>query len=101
MTKTIYISWENHIIITDEEEKEQLFDEWIESNHYILDFAEWLEEFYEIITVYEMTAEEKAKLPIQYEKYVENEKESCRAQAEEAFKNEFEAIKIEVDKYDE
>lgn len=94
MTKVIYVDWRNRIIVASEEDKEQWVDDWIESNYYLYDFTEWLEAYYEVITLYNMTAEEKAKLPAEYEEYLKNEKRLYREKAEIAFKNDFEAFVI-------
>ena len=94
MTKVIYVDWRNRIIIANPEEKEQWADEWIEANYSLYDFAEWLEAYYEVITLYNMTTEEKAKLPAEYEEYLKNEKSRYREKAEKTFKNDFEAFVI-------
>lgn len=94
MTKVIYVDWRNRIIVASEEDKEQWVDDWIESNYYLYNFAEWLEAHYEPITLYNMTAEEKAKLPAEYEEYLKNEKRLYREKAEKAFKEDFEAFVI-------
>lgn len=94
MTKVIYISWVDRIIIANEEEKEEWLDDWIEESYYGYTFEEWLAEFYEPITLYNMTAEAKAKLPAEYEEYIENRKKLYREKAEKAFKNDFEVFVI-------
>lgn len=94
MTKVIYVDWRNRIIVASEEDKEQWVNDWIESNYYIRDFDEWLNEYYEAVELYNMTAEEKAKLPAQHVEYVESRKSLFREEAEKKFKEDFEAFVI-------
>lgn len=99
MTKIIYVNWETHEIVSNSKEKEQWVDEWISDNAFSYSFDEWLETYYEAGEIYYMTAEEKAKLPMSYDKYLENEREAYVRKAEKVFNEEFEAIGIEVNGY--
>lgn len=88
-------------MITNEEEKKLWLDEWVEENYYIYSFKEWLKEHYETTEIYDMTAEEKAELPMLYEKYLKHTREDSYTKAEKEFWDNFEAIGIEVNEYGE
>lgn len=99
MTKSIYVDWDNRIIVASAEDKEQWTEDWIAQHGLIYNFEEWLESYHDIIELYLMTAEEKAELPKRYEEYLKNAKDIYRRKAEERFKKKFEEIGIEVSGY--
>lgn len=97
MTKVIYINWYDRQIIPNEKEKRFWLDEWIEEHYYTHSFKEWLEARYEATEIYNMTAEEKAELPTLYEKYLKDINKLSYAEAEGSFRDNFEAIEIEIE----
>ena len=101
MTKSIYVDWDNCVIVATAKDKEQWIEDWINTYGLIYDFEEWLESYHDIVEIYSMTAEEKAELPSRYKTYVYNSREIYTKKAEMAFKDRFEEIGIEVSGYAE
>lgn len=101
MTTMIYVDWYDHIIIANAKEKEELLNEWIEANNDIKSFEKWLGDNYSSMDIYIMTENKKEELSKEYEKYVQTCKLALRNKGEKAFCEDFEAICIEVNKYDE
>lgn len=101
MTKIIYIDWDNCVIVATAKDKEQWIEDWIDTYGCIYDFDEWLEEYHSVIEIYDMTADEKAELPIRYERYVADCREIYGRKAEAEFNRRFEEIGIEVSGYAE
>lgn len=101
MTKVIYVDWRSRIIVATAKDKEQWINDWIDDYDPPYNFEEWLENYHEVIEIYEMTAEEKAQLPAQYEEYRKEARERSSKRAEREFLVRFEEIGIEVSGYAE
>ena len=99
MTKCIYVDWKNRVIVATVKDKEQWIEQWIDEDCLIYDFDEWLISYYDIIEIYNMTAEEKAELPCRYENYLHQSRDVYGKKAEAEFKHRFEEIGIEVSGY--
>lgn len=88
----VYINQDNQTVISNEEEKEQWLNNWVEVHGYIYDFDEWLTEYYNAKDIYYMTEKEKENLPLQYEECLKNEKAMYFKKANKIFKGNFEEI---------
>ena len=101
MTKVIYVNWNNRVVVATAKDKEQWVNDWIDDYDPPYNFEEWLENCHDIVEIYEMTAEKKAKLPLRYEEYRKEARELSSKKAEREFSKRFEEIGIEVSGYAE
>ena len=101
MTKSIYVDWENQVIVATATDKEYWINDWIDEHACLYSFGDWLEEYHGAVEIYDMTSEEKAELPLRYEQYLHHSRDVYGRKAEMAFKDRFEEIGIEVGGYAE